>query len=314
MSEFSDKKFSGENYANARPNYPPQLYEKLKQIYLANEKVKHVQDPVLVDLGCGPGTATFQFKDAEFLSTPGARYIGIDPSEKMISTAKENVKAKNLDCVDFKIGSEANFDMTIGDNDNVTVISAVQCCHWFDFPLFLNNAYKVLSRSRGNLFLFGYIKCKILEYPELDAIITDLDEGLVTGFGAYWDQPGRDYLSDLLRDDFFMKSLQESNFKNVKVDRFVIDSSRNPLELLDNDAISAEPYYYLYKRTTMSHFREYVTTWSAYNRCKREKGVAFADKLIEDAFFKCFKKIPGLGFHTEITVAWSTYVISADCA
>ncbi|XBW36199.1 hypothetical protein QEN19_001780 [Hanseniaspora menglaensis] len=311
MSEFSDKKFSGENYANARPNYPPQLYEKLKKVFLSNKNVAKVEDPVLLDLGCGPGTATFQLQEAEFLNNAKTNYIGVDPSLKMIEAAEKQSQAFGSKNIEFKLGSEVDFDGVISENNIVTVITAVQCCHWFNFPIFLDNAYKILSKTKGNLFLFGYINTKILGLPQLDNIIDNLDKGFETGFGAYWDQPGRDYLSNLLTDDFFMNSLEKSDFKNVEVSRYVIDPNRDPLITLDNDNIVDKPYYYLYKKTTVKHFREYISTWSAYNRCKREKGDVFADQLIDNAFEKCFQMVSGLNYESEITLAWSTYVISA---
>lgn len=313
MSEFADKKFSGDNYANGRPNYPHQLYEKLKSKYLSNENCKNISNPVLVDLGCGPGTATFQLLAVDFLNSPKAVYIGIDPSAKMIEAGEKQLAGDQTSNVKFINGNEKNFDQILAAKDNITVITAVQSCHWFNFPVFLDNAYKILSKTKGSLFLYGYINVKLFEYPELDTLFNDLDKGLETGFGAYWDQPGRNYLSEMLTDDFFMKSLQESDFKNVSVDRFIVDEKRNPLEALDNDSIPDKPFYYLYKRTTMHHFKKYVETWSAYNRCKREKGCEFADKLIDDAFEKAFKLVPGLSYDSPITLAWSTYVISAAC-
>lgn len=313
MSEFSNTKFSGENYANGRPNYPPQLYDKLKAIYLQNNNATSIKEPILIDLGCGPGTATFQLQAADFLNNPSGKYIGIDPSLKMIEAAEKQLSNSKESNIEFKIGSELDFGKDFVDNSNVAVITAVQCCHWFDFPAFLANAYKILSKSKGSLFMYGYINTRILEYPELDGIIDDLDKGFETGFGAYWDQPGRKYLSDLLTDDFFMKTLEQSDFKNVSVSRYINKSDRNPLVLLNNDEITDKPHYYLHKRATIKHFREYVTTWSAYNRCKREKGDEFADKLIDDCFNKIFKTIPGLNYDSEVNLVWSTYVISANC-
>lgn len=313
MSEFADKKFSGDNYANGRPNYPHQLYDKLKAKYLNNEYCKNIANPILVDLGCGPGTATFQLQAADFLNSTNGLYLGIDPSSKMIDAGKNQLAHDKRSKVEFRIGNETNFDQVLADKDNVTVITAVQCCHWFNFPVFLNNAYKILAKTKGCLFLYGYINVKIFEYPELDALVNDLDKGFDTGFGAYWEQPGRNYLSDMLRDDFFMKSLQDSDFNNIRVDRFIVDAKRNPLESLDNDSIPDEPSYYLYKRTTMHHFKKYVETWSSYSKCQREKGSEFADKLIDVAFEKAFKLVPGLSYDSTITLAWSTYVITADC-
>ena len=66
------------------------------------------KDPLIVDLGCGPGNITIRL--AELL--PNAQVIGIDGSEPMLAVAKQrsirtsnNLKFIRLNCTTSKLNS-----------------------------------------------------------------------------------------------------------------------------------------------------------------------------------------------------------------
>ena len=189
------------------------------------------------------------------------------------------------------------------------MITAAECCHWFEFPTFLRNSYDVLKEGKtgGKLFIFGYIQPVVWKYPELDTIIKKLDMDFEHGFGEYWEQPGRNYLNGLLKDDYFTDALKKSSFERINVERFYTKETRDPF--INDDAHS----YELKKSTTMKHFRDYVTSWSAYNKCKRDKGKQFADAIIEKNFNEMFSLVDGLSYDSQIDLVWATYIIEATC-
>lgn len=65
-------------YAESRPSYPPKLYDTILRHHAATGG----RFDVLVDVGCGPGTAT---RD---LAASFARAVGLDAGEEMIATAR----------------------------------------------------------------------------------------------------------------------------------------------------------------------------------------------------------------------------------
>lgn len=319
-TEFSHSTFSGQNYESARPKYPKELYLKIKKSYedfIEDQSLKGIQQPerpIFIDLGCGPGTATNEIHktlSSSFLT------FGLDPSTKMIEAAKEKLSGED-DSLQFGIADECNFnnffkttyaDSSDINNANVKFISCAQCCHWFDFPAFLNNSYNILKEgnSGGKLYIFGYIRPVIWEYPELDDLFKRLDSDFSYGFGKYWQQPGRDYLNGLLTDDYFTKAWEQSCFKNIKIERYITSKERE--SFIDDNAHS----FLLSKSATLKHFRDYVTTWSAFNKCKREKGEGYTMAIVDKYFNDIFEKVSSLNYDSKITLVWSNYFIEATC-
>lgn len=319
-TEFSHNTFSGQNYESARPKYPKELYQKIEKSYedfIDDQTQKGIQQPekpIFIDLGCGPGTATYEIHRTvpfPFLT------IGLDPSTKMIEAANEKLSGDD-DSLQFGIADESNFnnffkskypESSTLNNDNVNFISCAQCCHWFDFPAFLENSYNILKEGNtgGKLFIFGYIRPVIWEYPELDDLFIRLDYDFEYGFGKYWQQPGRNYLNNLLTDDYYIKAWEQSSFDSIKFERFFTTKERTPF--IDDNAHS----FLLSKSTTVKHFRDYITTWSAFNKCKRERGEEYAVAIVDKYFNDMFAKVSSLNYDSKITLVWSTYFIEATC-
>lgn len=319
-TEFAHNTFSGQNYESARPKYPQELYLKIKKSYddFINDQDqkgnKQPNMPIFIDLGCGPGTATYEIHKS---ISPSFLTFGLDPSTKMIEAANEKLSGME-DNLQFGIADECNFnnffkskydESSTFNNANVNFISCAQCCHWFDFPAFLNNSYNILKEGNtgGKLFIFGYIRPVIWEYPELDDLFIKLDYDFEYGFGKYWQQPGRNYLNGLLSDDYFTNAWEKSSFDSIKIERFYTTKERKPFT--DDDSHS----FLLAKSTSMKHFRDYVTTWSAFNKCKREKGEKYAIAIIDKCFNDMFEKVENLSYDSKIKLVWSTYFIDATC-
>ena len=75
----------GKHYAQVRRNYSPAVYE----IILEQHKSGGGRFDTLLDVGCGPGLATFSL--APFFE----QTIGLDPSEGMLSTARSMVSSND---------------------------------------------------------------------------------------------------------------------------------------------------------------------------------------------------------------------------
>jgi ubiquinone/menaquinone biosynthesis C-methylase UbiE len=73
------KQVQAQNYANSRPAYQPVLYEHI----FAEHAASGGGFEFVVDVGCGPGSAT---RD---LALAFEHTVGIDPGEGMIKVARE---------------------------------------------------------------------------------------------------------------------------------------------------------------------------------------------------------------------------------
>jgi len=94
-----------------------------------------------IDLGCGPGTATF------FLSTAFTKTIGVDPSESMIETAKSSL-AKDETGLSSKLSFEigAADSLSFLPDHSVDLVTAGTAAHWFP-PSWYKEMERVLKPS-----------------------------------------------------------------------------------------------------------------------------------------------------------------------
>jgi len=119
---FASKDFSAEEYRKHRPGYPKSLYSTL---FAYHDSTGGKRD-LCIDLGCGPGTATF------FLSTAFTKTIGVDPSEPMIEIAKSSL-SKN----EATLSSKLSFEIGTADSlpflpdHSVDLVTAATAAHWF---------------------------------------------------------------------------------------------------------------------------------------------------------------------------------------
>lgn len=109
-------------YAKARLRYSDELYQTI----IAHHTSSGGKLDTVVDIGCGPGIATFQL--AEYFD----KVIGIDPSEGMINTARSQLEAseeKGRDNVRFEISTAEDIDPSLIPDGSVDVITAATCAH-----------------------------------------------------------------------------------------------------------------------------------------------------------------------------------------
>lgn len=158
------------NYAEARPHYPPELFE-----WLAKQCPRR---RLAWDAGCGNGQASVAL----------AQYFGevyaTDPSAAQIANAIPHER------VQYEV--EGAEDCHLGDH-TANLVTVAQAYHWFDHARFCQEARRVLA-SDGVVALWSYAESSVL--PGVDAIVDELHH--VT-LGADW-PPERQHVLDRYRE------------------------------------------------------------------------------------------------------------------
>ncbi|CCH61921.1 hypothetical protein TBLA_0F03870 [Henningerozyma blattae CBS 6284] len=283
MSSFSKKTFNAQNYDKFRPKYTADIYNKIKQYHKGGKNL-------LIDVGCGPGTATFQMIDylSDFKS-----FKGTDISDRMIGAA--TLKKVELNIPDEKLAffqsscDDFSFLKEFKDNQKADMITAVECVHWFDFQKFQEAAAKNLSKN-GTLAIWGYREFFVPEYPEISTVVRSfLDDDNV--LGPYFEQPGHTIMKNLWRDLKF----DTKYFKDI--DEIIYhseDFGKNP----SNDL------YLLQHKAPVKILKHLLTTTSAYQDWKEAHP---NDKDLSDVLLeKIYEVYPELNENTILDVKLST--------
>lgn len=286
MSAFSANDFDAQRYSSKRPAYPDSFYEVLSSYHEGPRKL-------VVDVGCGPGIATFQL--AKCLNS-FEKIIGTDLSDTMVESARK-VRRQNPQKyanVSFEQSPAESFEF-LGPNSNkrkCDMITAVECAHWFDFEKFQEAAAANL-REGGTLAIWGYGDFFFPDYPKLDAEIDDLTFG-EDKFGPYWEQPGRniacEMLKDLHYDSKWFTDVEEVYYHKEDLE------SKNPESI---------PLF-MYKRLTLMGLKEYIKTWSGYHSWRKDHPVP--EKDITDLFMERVNELyPELHETSEVQITWRTF-------
>jgi len=123
----------GENYAKFRPDYPPELYEKIME-YVGRKDLKTIpKGSTVVDIACGAGEATkelVQYYD---------RIIGIDISQNQLKSAYKHEK------ITYQVG---NSEKTNIESNSVDLVTVAQALHWFEFDQFFTEMDRILKKKR----------------------------------------------------------------------------------------------------------------------------------------------------------------------
>jgi SAM-dependent methyltransferase len=159
MTAFKDH-FSGHAniYREARPTYPPALFEWLAQ---------QAPDRKLAwDAGCGNGQATVA------LAEHFKRVIGTDPSANQIAEAEPRAN------VEYRV--EPAEQSTLGDG-SASLVTVAQALHWLNHPRFYEQVRRVVKPG-GIVAVWAYAHCDAGDVA-IDRAVTRLYVDLT---GPYW--------------------------------------------------------------------------------------------------------------------------------
>lgn len=290
MSQFSAADFDAKAYFSYRPTYPDSFYSLLDRYHEGRRKLA-------VDVGCGPGVATFQLADR---LNSFDQIIGTDISSTMVERANvwKNSEPDKFARVSFGVSSAEEFAFLGSDLEDkraCDLITAVECAHWLDFSKF-QKAASVNLRKGGTLAVWGYGDAFFPEFPKIDQLILDLtyDEGQL---GPYWDQPGRTYLKNLYQD----LRMDDTIFTDIEDVVFTEEDIRS------KDYVNSEPVpLFMSKPVTLQEYKYYIYTWSAYHSWKKDHPYPHHD--IGDEFVdQVLKLYPELSRTTKIQICWKTF-------
>lgn len=109
-------------YAEHRQQYSEALYQSVISYHTSGGG----RLDTVVDLGCGPGIATFKL--AQYF----ANVVGLDPSEGMIAAARsllESQPEKLKSSIEFHVSTAEDIDPAFVPDSSVDVITAATCAH-----------------------------------------------------------------------------------------------------------------------------------------------------------------------------------------
>ncbi|KAH3901893.1 related to Trans-aconitate 3-methyltransferase [Saccharomycodes ludwigii] len=293
MSEFSSKTFNAKLYSVSRPNYPKSLYSYLLKYHQLKNTQRSSSPSFLIDVGCGPGTATLQM--CQHFHTNFNSMLGVDTSEVMIKQAQNNnTQYPNLS---FKVAGATALSKVVPLAHSVDMITAAQCAHWFlPFGDFLKEVKKCLRPRTGTLAIWGYIDPRFVDYPELDTLLYELDRAK-NQFGPFWQEPGRQILRDLLD----AQKINPDIFYDIQELKYTIQDYRRDIS---NPANHKNSPFVLTKEMSLLDFRNYIYTWSAAH--KRQQVLGDTDQIVANFFDQIFHKVPSLTMNSRVKVLWNT--------
>ncbi|KUI52970.1 hypothetical protein VP1G_00427 [Cytospora mali] len=160
----------GKNYAQTRMKYSQALYQEI----ISHHTTTGGKRDTVLDLGCGPGTATFAL--SQFFNEA----IGLDPSDGMISTARSLLATEQpKPNVKFEVSTAEDIDPSLIPDCSVDLITAATCAHWFDMPRFWPTAARVL-RPGGTVAMWcsnaSYIHHSVPNSAAINAAVDKIKE------------------------------------------------------------------------------------------------------------------------------------------
>jgi SAM-dependent methyltransferase len=295
MAQFSKHTFKAANYAAFRPQYPQKVFDTVNAYHQGERNL-------VVDLGCGPGTAT----------RPLSRYfkqaVGTDPSPGMIKTARDETDS-SFKNIKYRQASAEKLDfLKDGETD---MLFAGQAAHWFDLDLVWKEFKRVL-RPGGTIAFVGYKDHAFVDYPKATKLLDLYSYGSGDKyFGDCWEQPGRSRLRNLLRD---LRIEDEWGFEDV--DRIEYEPGSYGPGTGEGDVV-------LGQRMSLGFMEDYLRTWSSVNKWiethpeqvrKLDGGKGdvvdnFFEELVEGE--PDFKNADGGWQKKEVEVEWGSVILLA---
>ncbi|GAB0144742.1 hypothetical protein EsHS_00005202 [Epichloe bromicola] len=240
-----------------------------------------------------------------------SQVVGIDTSPGMVKQASSTTKDAK---VTFRqAGAE---DLSFLADKSVDMIVAGQSAHWFDYDKAWPELFRVLKPG-GSLAFWGYKDNILIGHEQANEIFHkfcyadgQVEPGL-DGMNAYWEQPGRNKLRNLLRD----VSPPEKDWRDIR--RILYDVTPDCAEVPDPETA------WMQKRINLGQLEAYVRTFSAFQgwrdahpdiKSRAEGGQGdladiLMDRIVgsEPAWIKL-----GEGWRDgEVDTVWGTYILMA---
>jgi SAM-dependent methyltransferase len=212
-------------YAALRPGYPEKVINTIIEVHNSTGG----QMDLLLDVGCGPGTATRSL--APFFQ----HAFGTDPGESMIEAAQQNApQAAGGERTKFVVcAAEDLTSISEIRPGTVDLISAGTAAHWFNLPAFYASAAKML-RPGGTIALWctGSLYCDPYSTPnaaKVQQVFSDVNREILGPFELPQNKLYRELYQDLelpwtIKDSdptiqAAMAAFDQSKFKRVEFNK-----------------------------------------------------------------------------------------------
>ncbi|KAI0849304.1 methyltransferase [Daldinia vernicosa] len=139
------------DYAQFRKSYHPTLFNTILNRHTSTGG----KLDTLLDVGCGPGIAV------RSLGTRFQHAIGFDPSEGMITSAKElGGTSGSGEPIRFEVSTAE--DLSEIPDGSIDLVTAATAAHWFNMPAFWARAAQVLKPG-GSVALWTHTSAEIAD-------------------------------------------------------------------------------------------------------------------------------------------------------
>ncbi|KAI7992049.1 hypothetical protein LOK49_LG12G02634 [Camellia lanceoleosa] len=235
-------------YAEARPNYPEELFH-----FIASKTPSH---DLVWDVGTGSGQA------AKSLSEIYKNVVGTDTSQKQLDFAPKlpNVKYQ---CTPPNL-SMAELESIVAAQSSVDLVTIAQALHWFDLPTFYQQVKWVLKKPNGVIAPWCYT---MLE------------------FDGSFDAVFRQFYSDS-KPYSFQQFFSDSKPYWESARKLVDDKYRGiefPFEPVDGTDHTGPFEFKTERLMDLDSVFTYIKSWSAYQTAK-EKGVELLSNDVVENF------------------------------
>ncbi|KAJ9695431.1 hypothetical protein PVL29_010746 [Vitis rotundifolia] len=163
-------------YSEARPSYPPELFQFIASKTPARDLVW--------DVGTGSGQA------AVSLAGIYKNVVGTDTSQNQLEFAAKlpNIRYQYTS----PVMTIADLQGSVAAQSSVDLVTIAQAMHWFDLPKFYQQVEWVLKKPHGVIAAWCYT------VPEVNESVDLVFEKFYADSNPYWD-PARDLVNDKYR-------------------------------------------------------------------------------------------------------------------
>lgn len=219
--------------------------------------------------------------------------------------------------VQWRQASAENLDFV--EDGSLDMVVAGQAAHWFDFPRVWGLVRRKL-RVGGTVAFWGYKDNLLVDFPAATEVLDRYCYGEGERFmGRFWEQPGRERLRDLYRDEVMRPP--GDGFGDVEFARYEpgLRGTRSGEGIAEGGVVMG-------KRMKLGELEGYWRTFSAFHgwqrenqeRKRREEGEEGSGDLIDEMFEEMLEVEPKLRARegedwrdVEVETEWGTVILLA---